>query len=451
MKIKESLSTIVMASVLATYITIPVSETASKEHYQFIIGSRDISYFQKLFVSGFKNVNREFIAEPPQQHSELELQSQAIYRWFLQNQADSTLGLVTSYPEHKGVETQAFTYDQALAGIVFLKQGDVKAAEKIFQFFYSEWDGNGFWTVYHSQKPNGPKIEYMRIVGPTAWVGLFSLHYYSKTGDPLALRLATDIAHWIAGLPHKTGGVAMGNEDIWKDIYSVENNLNYYALLKALSVKAESSSDRQLFQSEFSNLKKWFKEEAYNPSVGFFKRGAYRDATQSLDSNSWAVLAFGVVNLKYEFGVDANFLIKRMESFFAVQDDGTFGQNVLAAKGFDFSDANNAGLNQRPGMKWVEGTNQMILVYKMLNAFYAKMGPGGKSKAFYYQARANHFSKRNGEEALSQGGTLSYPYTDAPGTKIWSDNPYWFASKGPSVASTAWVYFSSNDVNPFLA
>ena len=451
MKIKESLSTIIMACMLATYIAMPISATVPVEKYQFMIGTRDLGYFQTLFLKGFKASEKE-LNNKTSAASQLEpaQQRQAIYRWMIQNQQKSALGLVTSYPDHQEIEDQAFAYDQALAGIVLLKQGDTDAARKLFEFFQINWDGHGLWTVYNSEKSDGPKIEYLKIMGPNAWVGLFSLQYFAKTGDPRALRLATDIATWIAALPHRNGGVAMGDGEDWKNSYSVENNLNYFALLKYLSKNASSPSEREFFTREFVNLKKWFKHDAYNSGIGLFRRGAYRDSTQALDSNTWAILVFGPAELKKLFQVDANYLIKKAESIFTVQEDGSFSENVLSAKGFDFSNAYNADLNQRHGIKWVEGTNQMTLAYKVMADHYLAKGPGGKNKAFYYNNRYEYFLGRNADNRVSQNDTAGYLYTDLPGAKVWADNPYWFASKGPSVAATAWVYFSLNGINPFI-
>lgn len=450
MKLIEGLCGLVVASVLAAYTTVPITEVEASQRTQYILGHRDISFFQKIFSDGFKNLDKKFVDTSNQKISVTSEQTGAIYRWFIQNQKNSPLGLVASYPDEPGLDDQAFTYDQALAGLVFLRQGDIESAGKIFRFFYEEWKGEGFWTVYNTRNREGGRIEYMRIMGPNAWIGLFSVHYYKKTNDPRALELATEIAFWIRSLPHRDGGVAMGDGDVWKSAYSVENNLNYYALLQSLFTEVRRKDDQDALVEELLALKKWFRHQAYNRPRGLFSRGIYPDTAQALDSNSWALLVFGVTNLKRDFEIDANFLIDRIENYFAVQNGGDFGQNVLNARGFDFSDANNAGLCQRPGMKWIEGTNQMVLVYKMMRDYYRDKGPSGKSKANYYKARYDHFFNRNGDDAVWQGGTLGFSYTDAPGTQIWSDNPDWRSSQGPSVAASAWVYFALSGINPFF-
>ncbi|HLD69336.1 MAG TPA: hypothetical protein VJA17_01065 [Candidatus Omnitrophota bacterium] len=382
----------------------------------------------------------------------------------MQNQQANSTGLVTSYPNDPRVaqvscgpgctypvnlNTQAFSYDQALSGILMLNQGDTQNVQRIFNFYYSQWQAeqtnfHGFWTTYNAQDPNGPKVEYMKITGSNAWMGIFCLQYYTKTGDTRGRDLATKIGKWIVSLPHQNGGVAMGDSDIWANLYSVENNLSYYSLVNSLSSKAATSADRNLFKTERSNLKNWLKTQAYDPTTGLFKRGTGGDTIKAFDTNSWAVLVLGVQTLK-NWGINVDNLVVQTERTFGVQTNGSFGGSTLTAKGFDFSDAANAATIGRTGMKWVEGTNQMISVYKTLAYWYR----GNQTKAAYYNNRANYFSSLNAQNSIPDNGSLSYYYADQSSVQIFSDNPYWSTASGAAIASTAWVYFSAGGINPF--
>lgn len=374
----------------------------------------------------------------------------AIYAWLTGNQQASPLNLISSYPADPGIVNQAFTYDQALSGMVMLKQGDVAGAKKIFDFYNSQWDGTGYWTVYNTQDLSGPKIEYDRIMGPNAWIALFALQYNSTTKDPAGLDLATKIGKWIRTLPHQNGGVAMGESGtFWADKFSTENNLDYYALLKILSVKASSRADQRIFKSELSLVKGWLKTQAYDPVSGLFRRGA-GDGIKSVDVNSWAILIIGVSALQKEFGINADNLVANIENTFAVQNDGTFGGNIQTSKGFDFSDSVNAALIGRSGLNWVEGTNHMIDVYKTLAAYYSQRKTANPAKASYYQERASYFANLNAANSVSANNTLSYTYTDQAGVQVFSDNPYWRTAYGPAASSTSWVYLSIYGYNPFL-
>ena len=373
-------------------------------------------------------------------------QSTNIYQWIAQNQTASPSGLVASFPEDGALRNQAFTYDEALAGLVFLGQKDTQSAKKILDFYEAQWEGHGFYTVYNTEDPDGTKVESQRIVGPTAWIGLFSLRYYEMTGDTRGLALATKAGKWVAeNVPHRLGGVAMGEEDIWSGIISVENNISYYALAEGLSKKAAATSDRALFTAEKDNVALFIKNEGFDAGTGLFKRGP-SDQTSAFDVNSWAILTFGAEKLKSFFGIDAANLVKNMENTFNVQKDGTFGGNVLTGKGFDFSDGQNAALTGRSGMNWVEGTNHMAAVYLELaksvrseNSLLAKQ----------YLDKAAYLLKIDAQSAVKAGGKTSYLYTDSPaGTQIFHDIQGWSTPAGPGVASTAWVYFALNGFNP---
>ena len=383
------------------------------------------------------------------------------YNWMLANQAQSPLGILKSYPQDSGQVNQGFTYDEAVAGIMLVKQNDIASAQKIFDFYNSQWDGTGFWTVYNTQSVGGAKIEFQKIMGPNAWMALFAVNYYKSTGDANALTLAVNIGRWISSLPHSGGGVAMGTNNPggnpnYGQIYSIENNLDYYALLNLLSTKAPLQSDRNLFMTESTNLKQWFQATTYDSASGLFKRGPSNnidDMTLSLDTNTWAISAIGVSGLKTLMNFSDQQLddfVGRVETNFAVQSNGSFGGNILTAKGFDFAGAQNAQLIQnqglsRPGIKWVEGTGQMILVYKQLADYYQSAGDAVKSAK--YQARAAYFESLDSVNLTSDG--QSYFYTDSPGTKIFWDVAFFNAAPGPAVPATAWMYFSLNAVNPF--
>lgn len=362
---------------------------------------------------------------------------------------------------------EAFTYSQATAGIVMLNQEDLVDAGKIFNFYNSEWfnpsDGapaeSGFFTVYDKNwgaTPGHGRVEYNKIMSPTAWIAIFSLQYYAKTGDERALTLATHIGKWIQTLPHQDGGVAMSTDNPsgvpnYGKIYSVENNLTYYALLNNLSVQAKTDADRQSFTTEKANLANWLRTKAYDPTTGLFRRGTTDTISfGALDSNTWAISALGVDGVRSLLNFnDQQFTdyIRRIEQAFSVQNPGSFGGDILTAKGFDFSDAQNAARIGRTGIVWVEGTNEMIQDYEMISNYYASKGM--TSLAVEYQSKADHFLSLNTNNSISQNGQLSYTYSDKALTQIWSDDGNNKTSTGSAIDSTAWVYFAINDIDPF--
>lgn len=419
----------------------------------------------------------------------------AVYNWITTNQSASPLGLLVSYPEDNPSAlpnlpaNQAFTYDQALAGIVMLAQGDAARAEKILDFYINEYERqqtadstgfDGFYNVYNSRSGvYGPRVEYHRHTGPNAWVALFALHYYSHTGDVRAYTLANNTAKWIIDrVPHSTtGGVAMGNQS-WNGsaaAVSVENNISYTSVLKGLQIASlklfNNTADNAKFGAELQKVFSFLKNYGYNASTGLMNRGLW-DFQNALDVNSWLFLidnpfylesvpnAPAYVN-ETHIGLDIERTISKMEQTFAVQNDGSFGGNIFTARGFDFGDMTNAAnaarnLSPGPGMKWLEGTNHMVLVYKILSNYYRYKSDGygaqaNLDKANLYLDKAKYFFGLNSANQIFQNGSQSYPYADVSSVRAWWDIPGSEIASGPSIASTAWVYFASKGFDPMIA
>jgi hypothetical protein len=382
--------------------------------------------------------------------------AQNIGSWFDATQAGSPLGLVSSFPDGT-IPDQAFTYDQAVAGMEMLKNGDVAGATQVFNYFNDHWTGDGYWTVYNTNTDGGQQVEQIKINGPNAWIGQFALQYEKQTGDSRALDLATDVGKWIQTLPENNGGIAMGNTDIWAGLYSVENNLSDYAFFKALSERAADAGDRASFGTTADGIQTWIRY-AYDPTRGLFHRGGNTfnggiswDTTYALDTNSWAIASLGVDGLKNLMGWDdaqMDAYVARIGSSFAVQAGGDFGGDLFTAKGFDFGDAANASAIGRQGVKWVEGTNQMIQVYQLMSTSYAASGDA--QKAEYYASLARYFEMRNADNAVLQNGELGYLYADRAGVRVFNDIDTWSTNSGSSVAATAWTYFTSTGFNPFV-
>lgn len=410
------------------------------------------------------------------------------HAWLAELQAATTTGLVASHPDdqsfiyHEGIVaewakvynfTQAFTYDQAITGITMLDARNLAGAKKIFDFFYKEWqkegsDFKGFYTVYNIDTANQwKKYEWRKGSGESAWMGLFALRYSQKAATveekTKGAALAVSIGKWLKTLPHSDGAVAMGaNDPAGKPnrgaLYSTENNLDYYALLRNLSESTlVNAEDKAIFASEQAALKNWLKNKAFDSQAGIFRTGGKVnpstgqfewDATKSLDVNSWAVSSIGVSALFFDFEIDVEKLLDNTGNLFAVQDDNSFGGNIRTAKGFDFSDAENARKIGRAGMNWVEGTNQMVLAYKMLGDYYQK---AGYDKAGYYIDLAYYFQSRNSDNRVTtQSGNTAYRYADQEKAQIFFNTPSWKTFTGKGVPSSAWVYFAERYVNPFF-
>ncbi len=410
-----------------------------------------------------------------------------IAAWLLNGQAANASGLIASHPDdpafiyHEGIQqewakiyanTQAYTYDQAVAAISLLENGNTAAAKKIFDFFYAEWQRqgaafSGFWSVYNTDKANEWKrYEWKKEMGANCWMALFCLRYEAVSGDSgekgKAKALATAIGKWASSLPRYDGAVAMtpdmpNSNTNWGKIYSTEFNLDFYALTKELSATASTQGDRDFFMARKNEVAGWLKFKAWDPAKGMFKRGGKVDAAGNfiwdplwtLDVQAWALSAIGPDALKQYFPVDPDMLILKIEQHFMVKADGTFTNVYSEATGFDFADAANAQLIGRKGVKWIEGTNQVILAYLLLSDYHDRNGNSGHTHM--YRQRAAHFQAKNAENALyPSAGGLTYTYASAPNVQLYAGTGNWLTFPGAAIPSATWVLFSNKTLNPFM-
>ncbi len=404
--------------------------------------------------------------------------------WFAADQATTPSGLIVSHPDdpsfiyHEGIvaewakifnNTQAFTYDQALAGIAMLNAGDLAGAKEILDFFAAERAAQGtvftgFYTVYNVDPAVAWKrYEWRKGAGENAWIGLFFLHYEAAVTDAgeraRARELAATVGRWLASLPHHAGAIAMGPDTPgaapnYGRLYSAENVLDQHAFFKALLLRPVSGPDRTLFERELAGVTGWLKDLAYDRTAGLFRRGGKLNAqgafewdpVASLDVQTWAVSAIGPMALEVSFNIDAGALLERAARVFAVAPDGSFGGPVFDAKGFDFSDAANARAIGRPGIKWVEGTEQMILALRQAAAYLAAKD---RARAARLGALADRFEERRADEAIAGPWGVAYPYADRAGVQIYAGTGNWKTFTGQGAPSVGWVAFAASRRNPF--
>ena len=135
------------------------------------------------------------------------------------------------YSQHSGLlDQQGFTYDLALATIIYAINGQSEKADNILKVlknnFYVEKNGyigllNAYqisefdvWGQYNLKMGiDGDRIQ----VGPNMWVALASLQYDRINKNGQYLDFAVDIARWAYDLPHfkfadgSRGAVSMGS------------------------------------------------------------------------------------------------------------------------------------------------------------------------------------------------------------------------------------------------
>jgi hypothetical protein len=361
-------------------------------------------------------------------------------RWLDTHQNNAT-GLVASFEGSQDTGDWAFTYDQALAAMVFINKGDEARARRIFDFYLTaeKMDGGGMANAYYAS--SGDVAEYIVHVGPNVWMGLAMLQYAHQTKDMKYLAFVEDIASWLSTVKDKEGGLRGGKDLPW---YSTEHNLDAYALYKMLS----ELTGQESYKKQADETLAWLSKNAFSrigaPAV---KRGK-GDATIATDTYAWSVTAIGPEELK-NVGMDPDGIMD-----FAITNCSVTveyakpdGPSVLV-RGFDFAKAQNLA---RGGVVSCEWTAQMILALKIMVEYYGKSGDD--NKALYYQRLADVYIAEMSKMIITSPspvgqGDFCLPYA----SHEFADTGHgWRTPKGNrtgSVAATAYTILAIEDFNP---
>lgn len=228
----------------------------------------------------------------------------------------STLRLVQSYSDQQGLESTAFTYDNAVVIDAYLvrgESGDVTRAEvlgnsllyaqqtnsyndgRLFQaYFVNAPDAHGAYI----QPAGAPFYFYGSSVGDMAWAGMALCQLYNKTKNSNYLAGATKLGNWIytnaystVGAGGYTGGVDASNNKL--TYKSTEHNIDTYAFFTMLA--------RETGNSVWTTRAQWaatFVASMWNSTGGFFWTGTNNDGVTTNTSNipedvqTWSYLAF---------------------------------------------------------------------------------------------------------------------------------------------------------------
>jgi hypothetical protein len=228
----------------------------------------------------------------------------------------STLRLIQSYSDQQGLQSTAFTYDNAVVIAAYLvrsESGDVARAQvlgnsllyaqqtnsfndgRLFQaYFVNAPDAHGAYI----QPAGNPFYFFGSSTGDMAWAGMALCHLYHKTQDSNYLTGAMKLANWIyhntydtRGAGGYTGGVDAGNNKI--TYKSTEHNIDTYAFFNMVASETGNSV--------WTTRAQWaanFVASMWNSTGGFFWTGTGNDGVTINTSNipedcqTWSYLAF---------------------------------------------------------------------------------------------------------------------------------------------------------------
>jgi hypothetical protein len=419
---------------------------------------------------------------------------------FLDSQSSKVTGLVESfrgtsrfafdvmtrafcYGKGGVLDCQSFTYDSAIAALVYTLSGQTHKTEKILDAYQKEFyrDKNefpGLCNSYRTDKADDQGLVMgidglMIHAGPAMWIAMSAIHYTAITGDPKYLGFTIDIAKWAQQLKHwqfedgQKGGISMGygyQPPDWSLVYSTENNADYYAvlcMLKELYVTGDKDIRKvyeqrnyglDVIEREMNGLERWMKDIAYNPLekafyCGYNEKGA--QATPALDTVGWTIAAFGPEKLQ-KMGIDPFCLMDYAESHFLVKSNIS-GELV---EGFDFTD--REGRTNPLRLVWMEGTGIQAVAYQIMSRYAESIGRDGKAEE--YRLKAAKFSDQLEKAANAiKLNNNALPYTSKRAAEkevIFVYDGEWEVPRGnkgqwvASVSSTVWRYFAMSGFNP---
>ncbi len=367
-----------------------------------------------------------------------------LYRYLHETQHPIT-GLLESFPRSEDPELQGvgFTYDLALACLVFTHHRSLAEAGRIAEFFRSmplpTLHGQDFNTAYHVRH-GLPALESTVHLGPMAWVALALTRYGQATGQLIYLHRAEELLLWAGQhVPSQDGGFAMGLVPPWTDRYSVENNWAYYAALRAVTAAMPDGPQRQALTAQRQACRMWLAAHEGMRGAG--------DAVKALDVFTSALLVGPGAHLEdflpgqedtvADWGMG---MIEELESLF----------HVPASFGYDYADAVEATRARRARVNWLEGTEQVVVAYQQWAPFLEACGrPVFARKILRWAGLAHAGVMRN---SLVIGNAVAIPNTDAPEPiRTFADG--WLARPWtePATNGTTWAYFAETGLNPFHA
>ncbi len=280
---------------------------------------------------------------------------EGVYSWIKQRQ-DLLSGLVLSYEGDPNLAKAYFTYDQALAAIVFLLFEEKERAEKILDFYLERIKRNE--PVYNAYSIRNEVWEYIVHSGPNAWLGLAVLNYTKITQNKRYLPIAEGIANFLLRMMDEEGGVRGGPQHPW---YSTEHNLDALAFFNLFY---EVSGEKKYLDAA-KRLEGWLLRYAYTTYGPPVKRGK-ADSTIATDTYTFSILAIGPerlfqLNMNPEAILDFSFENCEVQTSFKHKDREVY------VRGFDFAKFKNI---PRGGVISCEWTAQMVLSLAVMADFY---------------------------------------------------------------------------------
>lgn len=263
--------------------------------------------------------------------------------------------------------------------------------------------------------------------GENAWLGLGALHFFARSKDPRALKIARSRADFIILMQDKDGGVRIGPrglaDDFWWHRKSTENNESALAFLDTLA----RITGEERYRLAADRIYQWLVVEMYDRGQHLFRRGAvetesgwHKDGIgdYASDTANWVPLARMLLDPR--FGPDRAGRLREIEKMIAATVDLCGVRRNGDLVGLSYSPQ-----SKKRSVISLEWSSQFALLCHRLADEYAKIGDKERAADLRgrYQEMVQHlvtFLKERGEEKVAAHAV----YPDgriAAGEPMWDD------------------------------
>jgi hypothetical protein len=304
-----------------------------------------------------------------------------------------TVRLVQSYADQSGLESTAFTYDNAVSIHAYLLHGSADSqarAEILGQgLIYAQannfpFNDGRFAQAYFVNAPSSdgvyvtpaafPFFFYTSAVGDQAWAGMALAQLFKRTGDGTYLTSALNAGNWIVNNTYSTlapGGFSFGtninqfNQSVPSgNGKSTEHNIDTYALFTMLdALTNHGSAANGMTWSALAAHALGFVIAMWNPAGPFFWTGTAGATSSAInyypipeDCQTWSYLA--MLNGQYVGSID--WALKNLQPTDTASSPHSSLTGTESFTGMTFDTASLNTTFADPNAVWLEGTAHTI-------------------------------------------------------------------------------------------
>lgn len=323
----------------------------------------------------------------------------------------STVRLIQSYADQSGLESTAFTYDNAVSihayllrgqpddlaraqvigdGLIYAQANNFPIADGRFAQAYfvnvANPDGSGTFIT-----PAGfPFFFYGSAVGDQAWAGMALAQLYRRTGQSKYLAAALKIANWIVANTYNTlgpGGYSFGTfinssnqSEPSPNGKSTEHNIDtlaFFTMLASLTHNGTADNGAHWFKLAQHALS--FVLAMFNSNSGFFWTGTLGNQVTintfpiPEDCQTWSFLA--LLDNRFKGTIDWALANLQTTDNASATNSKLTGSETITGMVFDTASLAPTIPGSDPHAVWLEGTSHTIA------ALVARAAAGGESVA----------------------------------------------------------------------